>query len=156
VKFFLFYLCDSMKATKHSLIIVISSLLFLLSVSSCRKRKNTIVPYIPVNIYIYTSDPRFNTLNTPGGWVYLNGGSRGIIVYRRSNEEFVAYDRHCTYDVDNPCGQVAVSSTQITAVDSCCMSEFVLTDGSVVKNPASVPLQVYQVRFNGNELHIFN
>lgn len=122
----------------------------------CKKRKNTVIPYIPVNIYIYPSDPNFNKINTPGGWVYLNGGSRGIIVYRRSNEEFVAYDRHCTYDTENACGQVEVTSSQITAIDSCCMSEFVLTDGSVVKSPATVPLQSYQVSYNGNELHIFN
>jgi len=122
----------------------------------CKKRKNTVIPYIPVNIYIYPSDPNFNRINTPGGWVYLSGGSRGIIVYRRSNEEFVAFDRHCTYDTENSCGQVEVTSSQITAIDSCCMSEFVLTDGSVVKSPATVPLQTYQVSFNGNELHIFN
>lgn len=122
----------------------------------CNKRKNTVIPYIPVNIYIYPSDPNFNKINTPGGWAYLTGGSRGIIVYRRSNEEFVAYDRHCTYDTENACGQVEVTSNQITAIDSCCMSEFVLTDGSVVKSPATNPLQAYQVTFNGNELHIFN
>jgi nitrite reductase/ring-hydroxylating ferredoxin subunit len=123
---------------------------------ACKKRKNTVIPYVPVNIYIYPSDPNFNKLNTPGGWAYLNGGSRGIIVYRRSNEEFVAYDRHCTYDTENACGKIEVTSTQITAIDRCCMSEFVLTDGSVVKSPASLPLQAYQVNYNGNELHIFN
>jgi nitrite reductase/ring-hydroxylating ferredoxin subunit len=68
----------------------------------------------------------------------------------------VAYDRHCTYDTENACGQVEVTSSQIMAIDSCCMSEFVLTDGSVVKSPASAPLQAYQVSFNGNELRIFN
>ncbi|MCC6252014.1 MAG: hypothetical protein IT238_06085 [Bacteroidia bacterium] len=123
---------------------------------ACKKRKNTVIPYVPVNIYIYPSDPTFNKLNTVGGWTYLSGGSRGIIVYRRSNEEFVAYDRHCTYDTENSCGQVQVTSSQITAVDSCCNSEFVLTDGSVIKSPATVPLQTYQVNYNGNELHIFN
>jgi nitrite reductase/ring-hydroxylating ferredoxin subunit len=135
-----------------ALILLATALLQL----SCKKRKNTAIPYIPVNIYIYPSDPNFNKINTPGGWVYLNGGSRGIIVYRRSNEEFVAYDRHCTYDTENPCGQVEVTSSQISAIDSCCMSEFVLTDGSVIKSPATVPLQAYQVSYNGNELHIFN
>jgi nitrite reductase/ring-hydroxylating ferredoxin subunit len=136
-------------------LVFIFSILSIINIG-CKKRKNTVIPYIPVNIYIYPSDPNFNKLNTPGGWVYLTGGSRGIIVYRRSNEEFVAYDRHCTYDTENTCGQVKVTSTQITAIDSCCMSEFVLTDGSVVKSPATVPLQAYQVNYNGNELHIFN
>jgi len=130
--------------------------LFTLFFWGCKKRKNTVIPYIPVNIYIYPSDPNFNRIITPGGWTYLVGGSRGIIVYRRSNEEFVAYDRHCTYDTENACGQVEVNASQIIAIDSCCMSEFVLTDGSVVKSPASAPLQAYQVSFNGNELHIFN
>lgn len=130
--------------------------LLAITIEACKKNKNTVIPYIPVNIYIYPSDPSFNKINTPGGWAYLNGGSRGIIIYRRSNEEFVAYDRHCTYDTENPCGQVEVTSSQIIAIDSCCMSEFVLTDGSVSKSPASVPLQAYQVSFNGNELHIFN
>jgi nitrite reductase/ring-hydroxylating ferredoxin subunit len=143
----------SLTNIKHLvLFLVLFSALFF----GCKKKRNTVIPYIPVNIYIYPSDPNFNKINTPGGWVYLNGGSRGIIVYRRSNEEFVAYDRHCTYDTENSCGQVEVTSNQITAIDSCCMSEFVLTDGSVVKSPATAPLQAYQVSYNGNELHIFN
>lgn len=140
---------------KHSyfvLLLVLSTVF----ISACKKKKNSVIPYFPVNIYIYPSDPNFNKLNTPGGWAYLNGGSRGIIVYRRSNEEFVAYDRHCTYDTENPCGKVSVDASQIMAKDTCCGSEFVLTDGSVVKSPASVPLQSYRVNYNGNELHVFN
>lgn len=131
-------------------------LILLCGLYSCKKGKNQTIPYVPVNIYINPSDPLYIKLAVPGGWLYLNGGSRGIIVYRRTVEEFVAYDRHCTYNVDDQCGKVSVNSTQIMAVDSCCLSEFVLTDGSVSKGPANQPLHQYQTSWDGNTLRIFN
>jgi nitrite reductase/ring-hydroxylating ferredoxin subunit len=136
-------------------------LLFLVVIAGlspqCKKKsKNVIIPYVPVNVIIFVSDPQFNQLNAVGGWAYINAGSRGIIVYRRSNEDFVALDRHCTFQPENTCGRVSVNNTQIVAVDTCCGSEFVLTDGSAVKGPAVAPLLSYGTTFDGLRLQIFN
>ena len=130
--------------------------LFFLTQSACKKENNRRIPYVPVNAVLYISDPQFNRLNVVGGWVYINGGSRGIIVYRRGQDDFVAYDRHCTFEPDNACGRVSVNNTQIQAVDSCCGSEFILTDGNVTKGPATIPLQDYITSFDGARVLISN
>lgn len=131
---------------------------FLLGIEllSCKKRNDGAIPNVPVDIYIYTTDPLFFNLQIPGGWEYITGGSRGILVYRATNSGFVAFDRHCPYMPENPCGQIAVNSTNISAEDSCCGSQFSIVDGSIQKGPATLPLRQYQATFDGTVLHIFN
>jgi nitrite reductase/ring-hydroxylating ferredoxin subunit len=131
------------------------SLGLALCLSACKKSNEPYVPYVRVNFTIRPSDPQFNKLNVPGGWINVTGGSRGIILYRKSNDEFLAFDRHCTFRVADFC-RVSVNNTQIMAQDTCCGSEFVLTDGSVAKGPASQPLLQYQTVWDGFTLQVFN
>ena len=77
----------------------------------CNKEENSVIPLVTVNININTNDPAYNSIAVPGGWIYINGGSRGIIIYRVSNDAFNAYDRHCTYDSGNSCALVSVDAT---------------------------------------------
>jgi len=124
---------------------------------TCKKKESGYgIPYVRVNFFIYPSDPQFNNLNAVGGWTYVTGGSRGILIYRKSNEEFMAFERHCPYNPDNACGRIEVNTSNIIAVDSCCGSQFLMTDGSVIKGPSAIPLLTYQTTFNGTELHVFN
>ena len=123
--------------------------------ASCNKDNNNVVPEVPVNIRIHTTDPLFINLSVPGGFEYVTGGSNGILVYRRSNEEFMAFDRHCTYNIDNFC-QVDVDSSFISARDTCCGSRFLIIDGSVQEGPASRGLKQYQTSFDGTVLQMFN
>ncbi len=125
------------------------------SASGCKKDKSE-VPNTQVDIYVYTSSPQYNHLNTPGNWAYVTGGVRGIIVYRRSIEEFKAYDRSCTYQPANSCEIVSIDSTNIFAVDACCGSKFQIIDNTVVNGPASQPLREYNTHYDGNTLHIYN
>jgi nitrite reductase/ring-hydroxylating ferredoxin subunit len=130
-------------------------IVLLLPGPGCKKQEE-VIPYVRVNLELYLSDPQFNMLNAVGGWVYVNGGSKGIIVYRKSNDEFTALDRHCTYQPDNACSRVSVDASQITAVDTCCGSKFLITDGSILNGPANVPLQLYQTSFDGVKVSIYN
>ncbi|MCO6499702.1 MAG: hypothetical protein J5I47_04890 [Vicingus serpentipes] len=126
-------------------------------ISGCSKKDNNSgVPLVNVNIYINSSNPEFINLNAVGGWIYVVGGSRGIIVYKSSNNEFKAYDRHCTYDSGNSCALVSVEMSNISAKDDCCGSKFLITDGSVTQGPANLPLKQYRTSFDGSVLHIFN
>ena len=127
----------------------------MLLIVNCGKEQD-IVPNVNVDIYISLSDPNFIDLNPVGGWVYITGGSRGIIVYKKSTTEFMAYDRHCTYLPSNSCARVEVDKSQIMAVDSCCGSKFLLTDGSVIGPPATIPLKSFSTTFDGNTVHIYN
>ena len=134
-------------------------LLFLSLIFSpgCRKNKN-VVPYVPVDIYINISLPAYSDLNIIGGWAYVSGGSKGLIVYRQTADIFMAYDRHCTYNADNPCGSAIVDSTGLYAKCDCDGSKYQLYDGQVVNGPATYALKQYQTSYNdlNNTLHVYN
>jgi nitrite reductase/ring-hydroxylating ferredoxin subunit len=123
---------------------------------NCSKEEDANIPLVTVNYTINTNDPAYNAVSTSGTWMYLNGGSRGIILYRVSAGEFNAYDRHCTYDSGNSCALVSVEASNISAKDDCCGSKFLITDGSVIKNPASLPLKQYKTSYDGSVLRIYN
>jgi len=140
---------------KSSLYPILLSLFFVLSVA-CRKEENNNVPLTQVNINIVLDDPDYINLKTIGGWEYISGGSRGIIVYRLGENEFKAYDRHCTFQPSNTCALVSVDANNITASDDCCGSSFLLQDGSVSKPPATTALKSYPTSFDGTRLVITN
>jgi len=131
-------------------------ILTLLFATGCSKDGNENIPLVNVNLFLNINNPEFIDLNAPGGWTYYIGGSRGLIVYRETNSSFKVYDRHCTFDVTNSCALVSVEVSNITAKDDCCGSQFLITDGSVTKNPATLPLKQYQTTFDGSVLHVFN
>lgn len=137
---------------KHLLILLIPVLM------ACKKDKeNTQVPRIPTDVTINLNLPEYNALINPGGWVYVNGGSRGIIVYRLSTDEFTAFDRHCTYRIPEGC-RIDVQDGTIAKDEECCESEFEFISGTPVSGPAEAALQRYNTLFNpsNNLLRIFN
>ena len=132
-------------------------LLFIILCSgSCRKGTISGIPYVPVNYQLTVSNPQFAPLLAVGGWLDISGGSQGIIIYRYSPDEFRAYDRHCTFQVDENC-RLSMDNTDITAVDDeCCESKFLIIDGAPIDGPANIGLHQYNTSFNGNTLFIFN
>ena len=132
------------------------ALTVLLSSNSCERRNASGIPYVPVNYQLTVSNPEFAPLLAVGGWLYIGGGSRGIIIFRATPEEFRAFDRHCTFQVEENC-RVNVDNTDIAAIDSdCCDSKFLLFDGAPIDGPAPVGLHQYNTQFDGNTLFIFN
>ncbi len=133
------------------------SIVSLLLSASCNKNNNN-VPYVPVDLYINVSLPSYSNLNIIGGWIYVSGGSKGLIIYRQTTETFMVYDRHCTYNVNDPCGKAVVDSTNISVSCDCDGSQYQIFDGAVINGPATLPLHQYQTSFDllGNTLHVFN
>ena len=122
---------------------------------SCKKDKNSDVAQNYVDFYLYINEPSNIALNAVGGWKYVAAGTKGIIVYRRSQSEFTALERNCTYDPTAACSIVEVLSG-ISSIDSCCTSRFSIYDGSVINGPATQPLYQYHTYFDGSTLRIFN
>lgn len=132
------------------------ALFTLVLFSGCKDDENNNIPLVQVNFQININDPQYINLQTIGGSVEIVGGSRGIILYRISNEEIRAYDRHCTFQPSNACAIVSVDVTNITATDQCCGSTFLMSDGSVTRPPATVPLKRYNTSFDGVFLNVSN
>jgi nitrite reductase/ring-hydroxylating ferredoxin subunit len=111
---------------------------------------------VAVNITLYINDPQNVSLTTIGGWLYVNGGNRGIVVHRISQNQFVAFDRTCPYRPDETASQVSVDSSNVILEDRSCGSKFLLSDGSAIQTPALVPLKAYTTAFDGNAIRIVN
>lgn len=125
----------------------------LLLSSKCNNQNQNPVPFVPVDVTIDIQLPSYSNLQGVGGWTYLNGGSRGIIVYRKGIDEFVAFDRHSPADVSGTCPLPLYPDSQnfLQLKDSCNNAVFSLYDGSPVSN-SIYGLRQYATQFNGNNL----
>ncbi len=116
--------------------------------TSC-KEKEYPIPNVPVNLYINLDLPSYNALNAPGGWVYVEGGSRGIIIYRNF-DSFIALDRHSTYEPEKECAIVSVNpDNNFELLDSCSESKYSIISGVVIKGPAQHGLRRYNTYWDG-------
>ncbi|MFT4661948.1 MAG: nitrite reductase/ring-hydroxylating ferredoxin subunit [Patiriisocius sp.] len=130
------------------------------TIPSCKdNNNNSNIPDVFVDISLSLSLPSYNGLMLPGNSINITGGSNGIIVYAISNEDFVAFDRHCTYDI-NGFHRVIVSSPGSTVAEDTdgCGSRFSIITGDVLQNPASIPLKAYNTEYfpGTNVLRIYN
>jgi nitrite reductase/ring-hydroxylating ferredoxin subunit len=132
---------------------------FLTAFSSCKKEHQG-VPNVFCDITIYVNDPQNISLSTVSGWKYFSGvntGNRGVVVYRKSQTEFVAFDRTCPYKPDDASSIVEVdTSNNIILKDVSCTSQFLLSDGSPISGPAVVPLKQFKTVFDGTVLRVTN
>lgn len=125
---------------------------------ACNKNSTQPVPNIPFDITIDINLPSYNALIGVGGWAYVSGGSRGIIVYRRAIDEFIAFDRHSPADPEGSCPQPLYPDPDnfLTLLDSCNSASFSLYDGSAISN-SEYGLRQYQTQFNGSDqVRIYN
>jgi hypothetical protein len=136
---------------------------FFLFWTSCHKKKaatqqakDNPVPSVGVDITVYPNDPVNFTLQGIGGWKYISGGINGIIVYRKSQQEFVALERTSSYLPDNAGAKVKVLSDNFTCRDTVSGSEWQIIDGAVTKGPATWPLRAYSANYDGSILRIRN
>ena len=124
-------------------------------VFSCGKQQSTI-PNVLVDITVNINNPGYINLTVVGGNMYFSGGSRGIIAFRNSTDEFKAYDRHCPYQPENSCAILSIENNNVTMKCSCCSSTFSMFDGSLQSGPAIQPVKRYNTTFDGTNLRIYN
>ena len=113
------------------------------------------IPYVPVDFSVNVNLPAYIDLSVPSGHVLVSGGSQGIILYRYTLDQFVALDRHSTYDIPANC-QVEVAEDGLLITDPCSNSEWLIIDGSVVSGDAVYPLHRDSTQWNDPVLRVFN
>lgn len=121
-----------------------------------QNQANHPVPYVPVDITIYPNDPLNFKIQGIGGWQYFSGGINGLIVYRKSQQEFVAIERTSSYLPDNPAAKAQVQSDNFTLRDTVSNSKWQIVDATVTNGPAQWPLRLYGANYDGNVLRIRN
>lgn len=144
-----------MKAiTKLILIILLGSA--IMTAGSCKEDPYDEIPDVYVDMWLDISSTMYIELTAVGGWVNVTGGYKGITVYRASMDEFVAFERCCTYDPHTDSARVVVDVSGLSLTCGSCGSTFLILDGSIVNGPAKIPLKQYRTFFNGDDLRIYN
>lgn len=133
-------------------------LILIFLCTSCAK-ENNLIRNIPVNFTSPLTDPRLSRLSTAGGAVMVSGGVSGIIIYRRADNAYVAYDRCSTVNPEQE-NAIVIDDPNLTATDLASGAKYSLFDGSPVKAPAKTSLKKYIVTITGNAsngtIHINN
>jgi nitrite reductase/ring-hydroxylating ferredoxin subunit len=114
------------------------------------------IPDVPVNFVIDPNSTQYLELSHIGGSIYLTGGYRGILVYRYSLSEFMAFERACPYDFTLPAARVDVDTSLITCYCPACKSKYILTDGTPFQGPSRYALKQYATTYDGALLYVYN
>lgn len=128
----------------------------LLVLSACsRDLSDDPVPFIPfVDKIINLNLPEYINLRSDGGHVEIDGGVRGIIVYRVNSSSYVAYERNCSFRPNEACATVNVHTSGLFMIDPCCNSSFNFSDGNPSGGPAWRPLVRYRTQLSGLTLTV--
>lgn len=113
------------------------------------------IPAVIVNETINITNQQYLNLQFVGGHVNINGGVRGITIYRASTNEYRAFERNCSFEPLNTCARVEVDGSGFFFIDPCCSSTFDF-QGFPTGGPASLPLREYLTLLDGNFLTITN
>ena len=124
-----------------------------------KKNRQRDFPNIQVEQYVYLNNPSNYDLEVPGGWVYHQGGYRGIIVVRRfinnTQDDFVAFDRACPVHYSEDCSELVITDDDIYAQCKCNNEKYVLFDGSP-SDGASESLIQYRTDYRSGVVYVYN
>ena len=109
-----------------------------------------------MNIVINPNSTQFIELNHVGGSVPVTGGYRGIIIYRKSEVEFMAFERACSYDPTADSARVRIDVSGILCYCPKCKSKYILLDGTPYDGPSHWALKQYRTNYDGTYLYIVN
>ena len=135
------------------------SVLMMLSIfalSSCNKDALDRIPEAYVNYRITIQEFAIKSKN---GLLLVNKqdntGVSGLIIYKRADNAYVAFDRCSSVDPQKRCA-IIPDDPNLTATDPCSGAKFSLFDGSAVKAPAKRPLKQYNVIISNFEISVLN
>jgi hypothetical protein len=121
-------------------------------------------PNAIIDVTINLNQSSYYDLRFVSGFMYLTSdyesSSRGLIVYRLSQDEFRAYDRlppnkpNACCDSDGNCTRLVVDFPFV--IDNCNDIKYNIINGDIFEGDGIYPLIQYHTSFNGYELRIYN
>lgn len=130
--------------------------------SSCSSRPaNPNEPKVDINFTISISPINdYNRLSVISGWMYVSARepSRGIILYRYSQDEIKAYERMPPNNPD-ACGEpnaLIVDDNYPFVVDGCTDFKYSILDGGIIEGGQGYPMIQYSTQFDGTNLRVYN
>lgn len=143
-----------MKPKNANIILFILLVVFFIITPSCNDEDR--IPYVYVDYRLHLNNPELIDLQTPGNYVYLTGGVRGIIVYCVYAGSYNAYERNCPYKPNSDNAYLMVDSTETRLVCKSCDSKFSLFDGTLLEGPSIYPVLQYNTFVQNDILYIYN
>jgi len=157
-----------MRKFRKVILIAGSAIIMLCAlITACNKDNGGRQPLPPTNITIDPNSTIYQELNIVGGWLYLDEQdgveppSRGVIVYRLSTEQFMAFERTPPFKPDSCCNAANTVCTHLLVdnyypfiMDTCTMSKYLILDGSPVSGPSSMTLGIFYTEYYGDLLFI--
>ena len=162
---------------KHKILYLFCAVALLFALQACESYpENPNRPKTPFNFSIYPNTLQYQALNVTSGWIYLTSEvestSRGIIVYRLSDNEFLAYDR-LPPNEPNACTDSRGNTTRMVVdfpfvVDRCNNAYYNILNGQIIiREPDMIPnfpttgttvypLIQYHTTYDGNKLTVYN
>ncbi|MFZ4521646.1 MAG: hypothetical protein ACOYNC_08070 [Bacteroidales bacterium] len=129
----------------------------IMLVISCKKEEQAPeIPYIYVNFNLNPNGTQYINLNVVNGWETVSGGYNGILIFRKSVNEFSAFERACPNDPSKAGAQIRVDLSGITCYCPVCGSKFIMVDGTPYEGPSHFPLKQYTTYYDGAMLYISN
>ena len=141
-------LSDSIQFLIMKNIVFIVSLLFFISCEN--SGNNDILPNTNVDITIDLNLPEYIKLQTPPGWLYINGGLKGILLQNTGigDNPYKAWERSCP---ENDCSVPMTFDGSLKNTCSCDGNEYSIIDGSP-QNGGSKFVREYNVRVISSSL----
>jgi hypothetical protein len=113
------------------------------------------IPFVPFSaITINLTLPQYIALKSDRGSLTIEGGVRGIILYRENATTYRAFEKNCSYQPNNACGTVEIHASTLFMSDPCCNSTFEFETGNPTAGPAWRPLRQYETLLTGSSLTI--
>lgn len=141
-----------MKKTLPYLLLALSTIALV----ACGREQRCNVPIGMTNFTIEPNSAYYSGLNNVGGYMYLTGGHRGVVVIRTAYDQFVAYERTCPADSTSA---VEVTSDWGSSILECpkCHTLFVVNaDGYPMDGGATAcPLYQYSTAYSGGILSVY-
>ncbi len=131
-------------------------LVTFLFISSCAPELvDDPIPYVPFSpIHINLNLPEYAILRSDRGSMLIDGGVRGIILYRENLNTYMAYEANCSFRPNEACATVEIHSSTLYMIDHCCGSTFDFSTGLPTGGPAWRPLRKYQTILSASQLTI--
>ena len=128
---------------------------FIMVVGCTPDLSDDAIPWQPFDVInINLNLPEYISLKTDGSSMYIDGGVRGIILYRQNTSNYIAYERNCSFQPNSACATVDVHVSTLYMLCSCCSSTFDFATGYPTGGQAWRPLQRYETSLNGSTLTI--
>ncbi len=124
-------------------------LLVMTGLVSCSNEISSVSPVPDVNV---REEVSLNSIAAQplkvrdGNFILITGGINGIIVYRKTADIYLAFERKSPYKMEDACGVITVPSSQFYMEDTCHKCTF-NWEGRPTGGPCQSVLKQYTVQY---------